>query len=351
MAEKLRETAKPNIDRLYEKLFSMKEMLGEVINTAQEAANDAGNFGGDISKVVPNQLRTQFVVMVQNLISQQGNPVCLDSMIQYLDSLPLSKVRVPRGEEAMMNQEPQMGTAPVAPMGSNAMTGVTPNVGSAIPPEMGAGMAESLESAILRAKGQPLLDEARQMWEEEHQEFDVPEGTLDFKAISENYQRKPPVPEVFTKNTEDKVYKRAVESAKKPKAKLQEADKLMGVYPIEERQKGVADMNGWRDLIEENVIDDTINERLGAAAVANALLSESGDTEAASKGIQRMKELVSPEPQGLDAGDMAKVLMEGNGGDFADEIQPARFAEASSNEDITSLVLNDSRDPVDVVAR
>ena len=106
--DKLHEVAKPNIDRLYTQLFSIKEMLSEVIQTAQEAANDAGNFGGDISKVIPNQLRTQFVVGIQNFISQQGNPVAIDSIIQYLDSLPLSKVRVPRGEEAMMN-EPQMG--------------------------------------------------------------------------------------------------------------------------------------------------------------------------------------------------------------------------------------------------
>jgi len=98
MSERIREASKPNIDKLYERLFSMKEMLTEVMQTAQEAANDAGNFGGDISAVIPNQLRSQFVVGIQNFISQPGNPVCIDSMIHYLDSLPLSKVRVPRGE-------------------------------------------------------------------------------------------------------------------------------------------------------------------------------------------------------------------------------------------------------------
>lgn len=341
-------TKAPNIDKLYEKLFSIKEMLTEVIQTAQEAANDAGNFGGDISTVLPNQLRSQFVMGVQNFISQPGNPVAVDSMIQYLDSLPLSKVRVPRGEEAMM-QQGMMNAAAGAPApmpGTSAMTGVQANAGSAIPPAPGAGMAESLQSSILRAKGQPLLDEARRMWEEEHQEEAMVEGALDFRAIKEGYQRRPPTPEVFTRNDEEKIYTRTLESAqKRPSQKLREADMLASPYARED----VSDMSGWRDLVEEHNIDESINERLGAAAVASALLSEQSP-ESTSAGIKRMKELVSPEPTGMDAGGVAAALAAGRlDEDFQDEIVPThKFQEAAEGEDLTALVLGDNREPMEV---
>lgn len=349
---KLQEVKKPNIDSLYTALFSIKEMLSEVISTAQEAANDAGNFGGDISRVIPNQLRTQFVVGIQNFISQQGNPIAIDSMIQYLDSLPLSKVRVPRGEEAMASTEPEMGASPpMAPSG--ALAGAPTPMGSGIPPSPGVGITESLKSAILKAKGQELLDETRQMWEEAHPEEEFAPGTLDFKAIKENYQRRPSTPEVFTKNDEDKVYKKVVEKAQtQPGQKLEEADMLASPYAKPE----VNSMEGWRDLVESHNLDEEINERLGAAAVANVLLSEADemDKKTGKTGAQRMREMVSPEDKGADAGDVAAMLIGGKikESDFSDEIKPSRVREAmqedASGEDLAALVMNDSREPADI---
>jgi len=409
--DKLHEVAKPNIDRLYTQLFSIKEMLSEVIQTAQEAANDAGNFGGDISKVIPNQLRTQFVVGIQNFISQQGNPVAIDSIIQYLDSLPLSKVRVPRGEEAMMNepQMGQMGSGTPPPNPSGAMAGVVPNAGSAIPPTPGMGMGESarrmkehffynqcpkcdteltdgfcpecgydsedeasggdlvepykeieddeddefaaLESAILKAKGQDLLNETRTMWEAEHQEEEYQEGSLDFKHIKEGYQRRPSTPEVFTKNDENKIYKRVVEKAQAKPNKLQEADILASPYA----RQDVSDMSGWRDLVETHVNDEEIRERLGAGAVASALLAEANDEEV-SKGLKRMKEIVSPQAQekGADASDIAAMAARGAFNEsLSDEISPARIKASmqenvNNGEDLTALVLGDTRELADV---
>lgn len=333
---RLQEAAKsPNIDKLYEKLFAMKEMLTEVIQTAQEAANDAGNFGGDISRVIPNQLRAQFVIGIQNFISQPGNPIAIDSIIQYLDSLPLSKVRVPRGEEALMQQGvPPNQQPPAYPPMTTSTTGIAPNAGSSIPPapsmppvnlpgerltasaKRGEGQAlqegrsskvQELQSAILRAKGQPLLDEARRMWEEEHPEEEVIPGSLDFGLIKEGYNRKPSTPEVFTKNNEDKIYERTLKKSQDPKERLQEADMLISPYPVRE----VSDMSGWRDLVEEKVLDEDINERLGAAAVATALLSEESQKTDIKKGLNRMRELVSSdsEPVAADAGDIAQLLV------------------------------------------
>ena len=106
---------KPNIDKLYEKLFSIKEMLTEVIQTANEAANDANSFGGEIARVIPNQLRTMLVPALQQYIDSPSNPVAMDSVVRFLDSLPLSKVRVGRQDDAVPGGA-DTGAMPGAPM-------------------------------------------------------------------------------------------------------------------------------------------------------------------------------------------------------------------------------------------
>jgi hypothetical protein len=207
---------------------------------------------------------------------------------------------------------------------------------------------QELQSAILKAKGQSLLDETRAMWEAEHLEEEYQEGTLDFKNIKENYQRKPPTPEVFTKNDEDKIYKKIIEKTGKPAGqKLQEADMLISPYA----KHDVGDMSGWRDLVEDHNIDEDINERLGAAAVATALLSEANEGAIAT-GLKRMKELVTPEVErGADAGDIATLLSRGgfNEADLNEKSDLARVREAmnesaAGGEDLAALVMGDTRD-------
>jgi hypothetical protein len=387
---------KPNIDRLYEKLFSIKEMLTEVIQTANEAANDANAFGGEIARVIPNQLRTLLVPALQQYIDSPQNPVAMDSIVRFLDSLPLSKVRVGRQEDAVpggaagavpgaapmspydVGTQAAAGFPPPSPTG--AMTGVVPNA-AGIPegelyesqmreyfhtcPKCGAeikgepecpecgwsykdGSLTEAQSAILQAKGQPLLDVMKERWEEAHAEKPMINGVLDFRAIKEGYQRKPPTPEVFSRNNEEKIYNRVVESSNRaPTEKLQEADMLAGPYARTE----VSDMSGWRDLVESHVNDEEINERLGAGAVASAMLSEQGGD--LKSGIARMKELVTKEEPGTDARDLAQLLVSGrlgeSAGEFADEINPARVRGAMQEDvvggdDLAALVHADTRE-------
>ena len=209
----------------------------------------------------------------------------------------------------------------------------------------------ALESAILKAKGQDLLNETRTMWEAEHQEEEYQEGSLDFKHIKEGYQRRPSTPEVFTKNDENKIYKRVVEKAQAKPNKLQEADILASPYA----RQDVSDMSGWRDLVETHVNDEEIRERLGAGAVASALLAEANDEEV-SKGLKRMKEIVSPQAQekGADASDIAAMAARGAFNEsLSDEISPARIKASmqenvNNGEDLTALVLGDTRELADV---
>ena len=404
---------KPNIDKLYEKLFSIKEMLTEVIQTANEAANDANSFGGEIARVIPNQLRTMLVPALQQYIDSPSNPVAMDSVVRFLDSLPLSKVRVGRQDDAVPGGA-DAGAMPGAPMspdavGAAAAAGMPPpaptgamtglEAGAAELPE--EGMYESVhhikegtdvcpscgssnvtcdedgvvecyacgghrvgkynwadgeleesssrrtrESAILKAKGQELLDVMKERWEAEHQEQPLQEGVLDFSMIKEGYQRKPSTPEVFTRNNEEKVYQKVVESAQKKPSKLQEADMLVSPYVKQE----VSDMSGWRDLVESHVLDSEINERLGAGAVAAALLSE-GEEESTKAGLARMKELVSPQTPAADAGDVAALLMSGRISETDDSLSLDRVRESvqddiGGGDDLAALVNSDMRELV-----
>lgn len=311
---KIQEAKTPTIDKLYEKLFTLKEMLLEVVTTANEVAADASTFGGEIARVIPNQMRVQLIPSVQQYIDSPQNPIAVDSVIRFLDSLPLSKVRAGRAEsEASLEPvsvpaigaQAAMGEQPIPPP-SGEMTGLVPNAAPVVP----GGYAES---AILRAKGQPLLDKLREDWEAEHQEEPMNETALDFRAIKEGYKRNS-TPEVFTRNDENKIYNRVVENAQKGKVKLEEADILAGPYAKSE----VGDMSGWRDLVETHVIDETINERLGAAAVAEALVG-GGSADKVKAGINRMKEIVSEPLPSQDAGDIADAFSSSDD-DFGDEI-------------------------------
>ena len=114
-------------------------------------------------------------------------------------------------------------------------------------------------------------------------------------------------------------------------------------------KQDVSDMSGWRDLVESHVIDEEINERLGAGAVAAALLSEESSPEAMTAGINRMKELVSKQEPGADAGDIAQQLVNGRLGEASDELSPSRIKEAivdTGGEDLAALVTGDNRDLV-----
>jgi hypothetical protein len=124
-------------------------------------------------------------------------------------------------------------------------------------------------------------------------------------------------------------------------------------------KRDVGDMSGWRDLVEDHNIDEEINERLGAAAVARVLISEADEMEkkTGKTGSQRMKEMVSKEQPGADAGDIAAMAARGAfNEDFSDEISPARVRasmqeDAGGGEDLTALVLNDNRELADVSIR
>lgn len=125
---------KPNVTKLYDKIFSAKDSLAEIVQDLMEAANDAEAFGGEVSRVITGQIRTNVLPALQSLVDGEGNEGSMIALVAFLDSVPLAWVRqgpeqvdgmtpgsdikmgaLPGEEElAVPAQDPAMGVAGIA---------------------------------------------------------------------------------------------------------------------------------------------------------------------------------------------------------------------------------------------
>lgn len=247
--------AKPNITALYDKVFEVKEMLTEVINTAMEAANDAEAFGGEVSRVVTGQLRSGLIPAVQQYIDEENNQASMSSLISFLDSVPLAWVR--QGPEQMpgtttgadvieapQQQQPQAPGNPTAP---------------APAPEQQQPMPAQ-ESAILKSKeDDPVRATLRENWEREHEEKPMKEGELDFRNFKEGYVEAS-TPTQLQPSSEDRVYKRVLEKAYQPKETERLDEDFIGSPYKAEEVTSAESFADWRKLMDNT--DKKIEEAL-----------------------------------------------------------------------------------------
>lgn len=252
---------KPNITKLYDKIFSVKEMLTEVVNTAMEAANDAEAFGGEVSRVITGQLRQSLLPGIQKLVDDESNPASMMSMIKFLDSVPLAWVR--QGPE----QEPGMSTGsdminPIAQPGMEGNMAVGPD---GAPAQQGAAPVNPTaptepimqqESAILKGKSSTLRSHLKEDWKANHEEAPIEEGKLDFRNFKEGFKRDI-VPSQLEADSADKIYNKVLEGSAKPKAteRLDE-DILGGAFNKVEANT----FGDWRNLMDDT--DEKIENSL-----------------------------------------------------------------------------------------
>lgn len=252
---------KPNITKLYDKIFAVREMLTEAVNTAMEAANDAEAFGGEVSRVVTGQLRQGLLPMLQQYVDDESNQSSMASIIKFLDSVPLAWVRT--GPEQL----------PGTTTGSDMMTGAeadptaNPAVGQQQAPMNPTAPSEPVaqqESAILRSKDEGLRKVIRERWESEHEEQPLEEGTLDFRNFTEGYEADP-LPSQLKMSEEDRVYKRALESASKPKATRRLDEDIIGGAYASDPNNTAEGMKDWRKLMDDT--DEKIESAMSTRIV------------------------------------------------------------------------------------
>lgn len=84
---------KKSIEELYKAIFSIRESLQEAVSLAQEAVNISQQFGGEIPRVVTDQLNTYFIPTVAKFIDDEDTPGAMTPLVVFLDSVPLAMTR------------------------------------------------------------------------------------------------------------------------------------------------------------------------------------------------------------------------------------------------------------------
>ena len=59
--EKLKEAKTKNIETLYKNIFAIREALQDAVAVAQESSNNASEFGGEISRVITDQINNYLI--------------------------------------------------------------------------------------------------------------------------------------------------------------------------------------------------------------------------------------------------------------------------------------------------
>ena len=102
--------ARKNIEALYDILFTMRSSMEEICQDAESLLNDVSEYGGELNRVLKEQLSKYFIPGLTKLIKDENTPGSIIGLIRFMDSLPLAMTRV---EPSVEN------VAPVVPQNAN----------------------------------------------------------------------------------------------------------------------------------------------------------------------------------------------------------------------------------------
>lgn len=86
--------AKKSIESLYDTLFNMRVAMEDICQDAEGLLNDVSEFGGELNRVMKEQLSRYFIPGVSKLIKDEQTPGSIIGLIRFMDSLPLAMTRV-----------------------------------------------------------------------------------------------------------------------------------------------------------------------------------------------------------------------------------------------------------------
>jgi len=98
--------SRKSVEELYSAIFAIRDALQDATQLAAEAAVMAEAFGGEIARVITNQLNAYFVPALAKYIDDEETPGAMGPLVTFLDSVPL----------AMTRQEPQPEQTTPAPI-------------------------------------------------------------------------------------------------------------------------------------------------------------------------------------------------------------------------------------------
>jgi len=207
-------TSRGNVNSLYDHLFTIKQMLAEVVQTAIEASQEAEILGGKVAEALIPLLKANFINQIKTLAEGDGQGT-IKYMVSFLDNMPMGSVRN-QGVDALL-QDQYSGTE-----GASSGFGSMPEPakpGSAVSTEEPAGP----QSAILAAKesSSRLSGLLRQTRVEEQVELED-HGQLDFnhiRSFEEGYHEETGL-SPYEEYSDDRIFMHALEKATNPHMSL-----------------------------------------------------------------------------------------------------------------------------------
>lgn len=100
--------ARQSIESMYDLMFEMRSKLEDLLQDAQELTAAAKTYGGEISRVMVEQMTKYFAPAIKNLIDNEQTPGSMVGVIRFLDSVPLSFTRIePSMEDFVVPENPE----------------------------------------------------------------------------------------------------------------------------------------------------------------------------------------------------------------------------------------------------
>jgi len=143
--------ARKNIEALYDVLFTMRSNLEEVCQDAEGLLNDVSEYGGELNRVLKEQLSKYFIPGLQKLIKDEQTPGSIIGLIRFMDSLPLAMTRVEPSVENVAPVVPETAANIDRPANSEVDT-LPANASYANPVEKEAPVQESVKKNQLNQK-------------------------------------------------------------------------------------------------------------------------------------------------------------------------------------------------------
>ena len=87
-----------NIEDVYDNIYDMLDLLEKLSTKATDLVALAGNYSGDIKRVLTEQMQAYFIPTIQKLKDDENTPGCLKAQLTFLDSISLGQMRLDPSE-------------------------------------------------------------------------------------------------------------------------------------------------------------------------------------------------------------------------------------------------------------
>lgn len=174
---------KKSVEELYNGIFSIRESLQDIVQLASDVVTMSQTFGGEIPRVLTEQLNQYFIPAITKFIDDESTPGAMTPLVTFLDSVPL----------AMTREEPQPQQLPPTPVPSSANLAEPPT-----DPAEGSYAAQVQESLGRNASGWEKhpsevdadTDDYEDEWEKHPDELSYEDDDFEAYAMDEKKTRK-----------------------------------------------------------------------------------------------------------------------------------------------------------------